>query len=76
MTDPTERADRARRMSQVIEAHTALDIAVALLQRAVPQLEQALGVQHDAAKAAHELLDRGRAALAKTNIARQRLPWP
>ena len=76
MTDLTERADRARRFTQVIEAQESLDIAVALLKRAVPKLEQALGVNHDAARATHELLDRGLAALHKVGIARTRTPLP
>lgn len=76
MTDLTERAERARRMAQIIEAHTAIDVAVALFQRSVPQLENALGVQHDVAKSAHEHYDRARALLAKVANVRLRTPWP
>jgi hypothetical protein len=42
MTDLTDRADRARRLSQVIESHESLDIAVAVLKRVAPKLEEAL----------------------------------
>lgn len=76
MSDLTERADRARRLAQVIEAHVAVDLATVALQRAVAQLEQAVGINHDAARAAHDTLDGCRIALGKVNTLRLRTPWP
>lgn len=75
-TTDADLAERASRLNLMTEAHEALDIAVAILKRVVPKLEQALGVQHDAARSTRDVLDRGQAALHKVGIARTRTPLP
>lgn len=75
MTD-ADRAARAERLALMIEADVAVELAITALKRAVPQLEQALGINHDTARSARDLLLDGLRTARKVADTRERTPWP
>lgn len=76
MSDLAERAARATRMAQVIEAHVIVTTACAPLTLAARAIEAALGVNHDAARSVRGLADQARAAAKRLADIRSKTPWP
>lgn len=76
MSDIVDRADKGRRITQVVEAHVAVEFAVHALARAATLIEQAVGLGHDATASAHAALVQARICSAKISNVRSRLPWP
>lgn len=76
MSELAERAARATRMAQVIEAHVIVTTACAPLTLAARAIESALGVNHDAARSVRALADQAQVAFKKLTDIRSKTPWP
>ncbi len=76
MSDLTERAERAARMANVIEAHIIVTTVCAPLTLAARAIESALGVNHDVARTVRALSDAARVAERKLSTIRSNTPWP
>ncbi len=76
MSDLAERAARATRMAQVIEAHVIVTTVCAPLTLAARTIELALGVNHDVARSVRALADQARVAAKKLTDIRSKTPWP
>lgn len=76
MSDLAERAARAQRMANVIEAHVIVTTVCTPLTLAARAIESALGVHHDVARTVRALSDAARAAAQKLTTIRGNTPWP
>jgi hypothetical protein len=76
MSDLADRAARATRMAQVIEAHVIVTTVCNPLTLAARAIESALGTNHDVARTVRALADAARVAAQKLTTVRNNTPWP